>query len=60
MKKKYNRKGKSSTKRCIECEHCLPIGGGNFWCDKKVKVVLEDYVPSEKYFCCGGMFFERR
>lgn len=54
------RKRKMLPKSCIDCEHCLPIGEGDHWCDEELEIVIEDYVPNEKYLCCGGNSFERR
>ena len=59
MMKKHKCKDKN-IKCCMNCEHCLPIGEGDHWCDEKMEIVLEDYIPSENYLCCGGKDFERR
>lgn len=49
-------KKKKSRKDCMYCESCIPIGGGDHFCDEEMVIVIEDYTPNENYCCCqkGG------
>ena len=51
---KRNRKPKKikKPKDCFHCDHCLPIGEGDHFCDEVNEIVIEGYVPNEKYCCC--------
>jgi hypothetical protein len=39
---------------CEGCSHCLPIGGGDYICEKNgvPVIVLSEYAPAEDYLCC--------
>ncbi len=46
---------------CSDCDHCLPIGEGDFICDEHPgSLVLEDYGPGEDFLICEGKDFEEK
>lgn len=49
-------KKKKPRKDCLYCASCIPIGGGDHFCDEELVIVIEDYTPNENYCCCqkGG------
>lgn len=49
---KKKRKKAVVKKDCLSCEHCIPIGEGDHWCDETQEIVIEDYIPNENYRCC--------
>lgn len=52
---------KPSEQMCETCMNCLPIGEGDHICDIGAPVlVLEGYIPTDKYFICGGKHWEER
>lgn len=36
-----------------ECDNCVYIGEGDYFCLLKEKVVIEDFAPTDKFACCG-------
>lgn len=50
------KKKKNKTVKCCEmCENCNPIGEGDHICDEDpMKMVLENYAPTDDYLWCQG------
>ena len=62
MKRKCNNRN-SNTACCMDCEHCIPIGGGDHICDAAKNydaLVIEEYMPGDSYLWCHGKKFEAR
>lgn len=38
-------------KTCYDCQDCMALGEGDFFCDKKQEIVIADYAPTD-YFGC--------
>ena len=47
-------------KTCITCANCIPIGEGDHLCDELMELVLEEYVPTDRFYGCGGSFYEKQ
>lgn len=48
-------------KCCDTCSKCTYIGEGDHICeDNPTLIVLEDYLPAEDFFWCGGRCWEER
>lgn len=47
---------------CETCKHYCSIRDGDYICDKTgiPILVIEDYMPGEKYLWCGGRHHQRR
>lgn len=47
-------------KVCVNCDHCIYIGEGDYICDADDKpiIVMEDHCPNDNYLCCGGADWE--
>lgn len=39
---------------CENCESCIPLGEGDFFCDVEADIVICDYEPTDDYLSCGG------
>lgn len=41
-------------KKCepSECDDCIYIGEGDFWCQNEQEFVISDFVPTDEYLCC--------
>ena len=49
------KKKKEVSGTCVDCDNLMCIGEGDFICTADEPVlVMEDYAPSDGYFCCGG------
>lgn len=62
MKRKHN-SNRNTHKCCMDCEHCIPIGGGDHICDEAEAdeaFVIEEYMPGDSYMWCRGKRFEAR
>lgn len=55
-----NEDSEETCKTCINCMNCIPIGEGDHICDMMDTpvLVLEDYCPTDDYYCCGGADYE--
>lgn len=62
--RKHKHNGKRSTpKYCVDCGHCIPIGGGDHICDEAEPdeaLIIEEYMPSDDYMWCNGKKFKAR
>ena len=48
-------------KNCSTCSKCISVGDGDHICEENpTLVVLEDYLPAEEFFWCGGKYFEEK
>ena len=45
---------------CLNCDHCIPIGEGDHWCDECLVMVLDEYEPTDDYYSCNGKEWEER
>lgn len=36
-----------------ECDNCVYIGEGDFFCLLKEEIVMSDFAPTDKFACCG-------
>ena len=62
MKRKRN-KSREIIRCCADCEHCIPIGGGDHICDEAEPdeaLVIEEYIPGDCYMWCNGKKWEAR
>ena len=49
------RKKKKIEKCCETCANLIAIGEGDHICDARPgKIILDNYVPANDYYCCGG------
>ncbi len=50
------RRGEMPEKFCDPnvCDCCQYIGEGDFFCDKHMEIVVEDWAPNEHYLMCAG------
>lgn len=39
---------------CFECENCIYIGEGDYFCDNIMDFVIEDWLPSESFGGCNN------
>lgn len=37
---------------CFECENCIYVGEGDYFCDNIMEFVIEDWLPSEYFGGC--------
>lgn len=37
-----------------ECDDCIYIGEGDFYCQNEQEIVISDFVPTDEYLCCLG------
>lgn len=53
-------KKKEEPKICYNCGHCIYIGEGDYICDSDNEpiIVMEEHIPNENYYCCGGADWE--
>lgn len=53
-------KGKKQKKKkvsgCEDCYNLIPTGEGCFFCmeDAEPREVIDEYIPTDEYFWCGG------
>ena len=47
-------------KTCITCANCIPIGEGDHLCDELMELVLKNYIPTDKFYGCGGSSYDRQ
>lgn len=63
MSKRKHKKRKIRTeliKNCHNCEHCIYVGDGGFFCDVCTYIVIEDWQPTEEFCFCDGKDFEEK
>lgn len=59
--KKSHKKEKNArkvVKCCNTCANCIPIGEGDHICDEMQELVLEEYMPTDSYYICGGRYYD--
>lgn len=63
-KRKYKIKKRKTNiekeKTCHNCEHCLYVGDGGYYCDVCTYIVVEDWQPTEEFLFCEGKDFEQK
>lgn len=35
-----------------ECDDCIYIDEGDFFCMREQEIVISDFVPTDEYLCC--------
>ena len=58
-KHKRKRKNPDYPQNCYVCEHCVYVGEGGYICDMSNDVVIEDWQPTDDFYCCDGKDFEK-
>lgn len=37
---------------CFECDNCVYVGEGDFFCDKVMDFVIDDWLPADSFGGC--------
>ena len=50
----------SNEKICINCDHCVYIGEGDYICDADDKpvIIMEEHTPNDNYWWCASSEWE--
>ncbi len=53
---------KDDIKICINCDHCIYVGEGDYICDADSKpiLVMEEHCPNDNYWYCAGSEWEEK
>lgn len=43
---------------CYKCGNCQYVGEGGYVCDVHMRIVIDDWMPTEEFYCCGGEDYE--
>lgn len=54
MRTRHKRRQKQDERICQNCDNCMYDGDGGYWCLEMSKLVMDDFEPTDDYFCCGG------
>lgn len=41
-------------KTCVGCDNCVYAEEGDFVCIEHSKLVVEDWIPADDFYFCGG------
>lgn len=54
MRTRHKRRQKQDERICQNGDNCTYDGDGGYWCLEMSKLVMDDFEPTDDYFCCGG------
>ncbi len=38
---------------CYDCDNCIYVGEGGYWCDRYNEIVIDDFIPSNSFMICN-------